>query len=125
MKRVYLQGDAPARAMGEDLASWYVPNGDGGMVPFSAFSATRWTMGSPVLERYNGMSAFEIVGEPAEGVSSGTAMDAIEKIIKQLPEGIGFGQGLVSLKLSAATSAVTLYKVLGGGDLERSAAAAL
>jgi len=90
VKRVYLQGDAPARAMGEDLASWYVRNGDGGMVPFSAFSATRWTMGSPVLERYNGMSAFEIVGEPAEGVSSGTAMDAIEKIIKQLPEGIGF-----------------------------------
>jgi len=90
VKRVYLQGDAPARAMGEDLANWYVRNGDGGMVPFSAFSATRWTMGSPVLERYNGMSAFEIVGEPAEGVSSGTAMDAIEKIIKQLPEGVGF-----------------------------------
>lgn len=31
-------------------------------------------------------------------------------------------QGLVSLRLSAATSAVTLYKVLGGGDLDRSPA---
>ncbi|MDY0037958.1 MAG: efflux RND transporter permease subunit [Zoogloea oleivorans] len=90
VKRVYLQGDAPARAMGEDLASWYVRNGEGGMVPFSAFSSTSWTTGSPQLERYNGMSAFEIVGEPAEGVSSGTAMNAIEAIIKQLPEGIGF-----------------------------------
>jgi hydrophobe/amphiphile efflux-1 (HAE1) family protein len=90
VKRVYLQGDAPARAMGEDLASWYVRNGEGGMVPFSAFSATSWTTGSPQLERYNGMAAFEIVGEPAEGVSSGTAMNAIEAIIKQLPEGVGF-----------------------------------
>jgi hydrophobe/amphiphile efflux-1 (HAE1) family protein len=90
VKRVYLQGDAPARAMGEDLASWYVRNGAGGMVPFSAFSASSWTTGSPQLERYNGMAAFEIVGEPAEGVSSGTAMNAIEAIIKQLPEGVGF-----------------------------------
>ncbi len=90
VKRVYLQGDAPARSMGEDLASWYVRNGEGGMVPFSAFSSTRWTLGSPQLERYNGMAAFEIVGEPAEGVSSGTAMTAVEKIMSQLPEGIGF-----------------------------------
>ena len=90
VKRVYLQGDAPARAMGEDLANWYVRNGEGGMVPFSAFSSTSWTMGSPQLERYNGMAAFEIVGEPAEGVSSGTAMNAIEAIIKQLPEGVGY-----------------------------------
>ena len=90
VKRVYLQGDAPARAMGEDLANWYVRNGEGGMVPFSAFSSTSWTMGSPQLERYNGMAAFEIVGEPAEGVSSGTAMNAIEAIIGQLPEGVGY-----------------------------------
>jgi len=90
VKRVYLQGDAPARAMGEDLAGWHVRNGNGEMVPFAAFTASRWTMGSPALERYNGMAAYEIVGEPAEGVSSGTAMNAIEAIIRQLPEGIGF-----------------------------------
>ncbi|MBN9697427.1 MAG: efflux RND transporter permease subunit, partial [Zoogloea sp.] len=90
VKRVYLQGDAPARSMGEDLANWYVRNGEGGMVPFSAFSSTRWSLGSPQLERYNGMAAFEIVGEPAEGISSGTAMQAIEKIMAQLPDGIGF-----------------------------------
>ncbi len=90
VKRVYLQGDAPARSMGEDLAGWHVRNGNGEMVPFAAFTSSRWTMGSPALERYNGMAAYEIVGEPAEGVSSGTAMDAIEAIIRQLPEGIGF-----------------------------------
>ncbi|GLT22587.1 multidrug efflux RND transporter permease subunit [Zoogloea oryzae] len=90
VKRVYLQGDAPARAMGEDLAGWHVRNGNGEMVPFAAFTASRWTMGSPALERYNGMAAYEIVGEPAEGVSSGTAMNTIEAIIRQLPEGIGF-----------------------------------
>jgi hydrophobe/amphiphile efflux-1 (HAE1) family protein len=90
VKRVYLQGDAPARAMGEDLNQWFVRNSNGDMVPFTVFTGSKWTMGSPQLERYNGMSAFEIVGEPATGVSSGTAMNAIEAIIKQLPEGIGF-----------------------------------
>ncbi|MCE1185740.1 MAG: efflux RND transporter permease subunit [Rhodocyclales bacterium] len=90
VKRVYLQGDAPARAMGEDLNQWFVRNSNGDMVPFNVFTSSKWTMGSPQLERYNGMSAFEIVGEPAAGVSSGTAMDAIEAIIKQLPEGIGY-----------------------------------
>ena len=46
--------------------------------------------GSPRLERYSGMSSYEIVGSAAEGVSSGDAMAAVEEIIKQLPQGIGY-----------------------------------
>ncbi len=90
VKRVYLQGDAPARAMGEDIARWHVRNGNGEMVPFAAFSSTSWSMGPPLLERYNGMAAFEIVGEPAAGVSSGVAMQAVEAIVARLPSGIGY-----------------------------------
>ena len=45
--------------------------------------------GSPRLERYNGSSALEIVGEAASGVSTGTAMAEMEKLVSQLPTGFG------------------------------------
>jgi multidrug efflux pump subunit AcrB len=64
-----------------------VRNNSGEMVPFSAFSSSRWTFGSPLLERYNGISSLEIVGEPATEVSSGDAMLLVEDLVRQLPEG--------------------------------------
>src|SRR5271169_4561310 len=51
LKRVYVQGDAPSRMLPEDLGTWYVRNGTGQMVPFSAFANGEWTYGSPKLER--------------------------------------------------------------------------
>ena len=90
VKKVYVQGDAPYRMLPQDIQRWHVRNSDGEMVPFSAFSSTEWSYGSPRLERYSGMSSYEIVGSAAEGVSSGDAMAAVEDIIKQLPAGISY-----------------------------------
>ncbi len=71
VKKVYVQGEANARMMPEDLNKWYVRNSSGTMVPFSAFATGEWTYGSPRLERYNGVSSVNIQGTPAPGVSSG------------------------------------------------------
>ncbi|PYA57143.1 hydrophobe/amphiphile efflux-1 family RND transporter, partial [Serratia marcescens] len=71
------------------INKWYVRNSAGGMVPFSAFASSHWEYGSPRLERYNGSSALEIVGEAANGVSTGTAMAEMEKLVSQLPTGFG------------------------------------
>lgn len=89
VKKVYVQSDAPYRMQPDDINRWYVSNSNGGMVPFSAFASTEWTYGSPRLERYNGSSSLEIVGEAAQGVSTGTAMDIMESLVSQLPSGIG------------------------------------
>jgi len=59
------------------------------MVPFSAFASSYWSYGSPRLERYNGVPAMEIQGEAAPGVSSGEAMIEIERLVDELPQGIG------------------------------------
>ncbi|MCM5338677.1 efflux RND transporter permease subunit, partial [Escherichia coli] len=59
------------------------------MVPFSAFSSSRWEYGSPRLERYNGLPSMEILGQAAPGKSTGTAMDIMESLVKQLPNGFG------------------------------------
>ncbi len=85
VKKVYVQAESDSRMMPEDLNKWYVRNNSGDMVPFSAFATGEWTYGSPRLERYNGVSAKNIQGSPAPGVSSGEAMQAMEEIVAKLP----------------------------------------
>ncbi|MFJ6326384.1 MULTISPECIES: efflux RND transporter permease subunit [unclassified Rhizobium] len=87
VKPVYVQADKNFRMQPEDFGRWYVRNSSGDMVPFSAFSSGDWTYGSPRLERYNGSSAVEIQGAAAPGVSSGDAMNEIDKIMATLPPG--------------------------------------
>ncbi|MFG0381292.1 efflux RND transporter permease subunit [Pseudomonas sp. zbq_18] len=90
VKKVYLQGVSSARMNPEDLDKWFVRNDAGQMVPFSAFASGKWVYGAPKLSRYNGVSAIEILGEPAPGYSSGDAMAAVEEITRQLPAGVGY-----------------------------------
>ncbi|MET1114680.1 MAG: efflux RND transporter permease subunit [Comamonas sp.] len=90
VKRVYVQGDAPFRMLPQDIGQWTVRNDKGEMVPFSSFSSTSWTYGSPQLQRYNGSPSYEFVGDAAPGISSGAAMDAVEKMMLQMPVGIGY-----------------------------------
>src|SRR2546429_1535670 len=42
------------------------------------------------LMRYNGNPAYEMEGRAASGVSSGTAMQIVEDILRTLPAGIGY-----------------------------------
>ncbi|TBU89796.1 efflux RND transporter permease subunit [Stutzerimonas kirkiae] len=90
VKKVYMQGEASARMNPEDLEKWFVRNDQGEMVPFSAFTTGEWVYGSPKLTRYNGVSAFEILGEAAPGYSTGDAMEAVEEIMAKLPAGVGY-----------------------------------
>ncbi|KHN90066.1 multidrug efflux RND transporter permease [Pectobacterium actinidiae] len=87
VKRVYIQGNAGSRVTPEDLNKWYIRNGDGTMVPFSAFGSGEWVYGSPRFERFNGISAVNIMGSPATGYSSGDAVQAVKDIVSTLPDG--------------------------------------
>jgi len=110
LKRVYIQGDASSRMLPQDLGSWYVRNGSGQMVPFSAFANELWTSGSPKLERYNGLSSVEILGEPAPGRSTGEAMTEMERLAAKLPQGIGYDwTGLSYEEKQAGSKALFLY----------------
>ena len=87
VKRVYVQGDAPFRSRPEDLAQWYVRGSGDQMVPFSAFASTSWSTAPSTTSRFNGLMAYEFSGTPAPGVSSGTAMDVMEELARQV-EGV-------------------------------------
>ncbi len=88
VKQVRVQGMTKDRMTENDLKKWYVKSSSGNMVPFSAFVTMEWTYGSPRLERFNGLSAMEIQGAAAPGVSTGQAMNEIERLAKEvLPPG--------------------------------------
>ncbi|NDL63687.1 efflux RND transporter permease subunit [Acerihabitans arboris] len=87
VKKVYIQGRASARVTPEDLNQWYFRNSSGQMVPFSAFGSGEWVYGSPRYDRFNGSSAMEIMGSPADGYSSGDAVKAVSEIAAKLPKG--------------------------------------
>ncbi|MDG1437843.1 MAG: efflux RND transporter permease subunit, partial [Emcibacteraceae bacterium] len=89
IKKVYIQGDTEFRMKPEDLNEWYVRNNNGEMIPFNNFSTVNWEFAASKLERFNGSGSLNIQGSPAAGVSSGVAMEEIEKIIETLPDGIG------------------------------------
>ena len=110
IKRVYAQADAPFRMQPEDLGRLYLRNSRGGLVPFSAVASGRWIYGPPRLERYNGVPAMNIQGEPAPGYSSGDAMRAMEELTSKLPAGVAYQwTGLSYQELMAQSQAGLLY----------------
>ena len=112
VKKVYVQGQVDSRISPQDFDKWYVRNNKGEMVKFSAFASGYWTYGSPKLERYNGIPAVEIQGEPAPGHSTGEAMAEAEKILAQLPPGIGIQfTGISYEERSAGSQAPALYAI--------------
>jgi multidrug efflux pump len=85
VKRVYVQGDAPYRSQPNDIDQWFVRNSQGDMVPFSSFAQTSWKTTPTSVSRFLGYPSYEIQGQGAPGVSSGTAMDIITQLATQVP----------------------------------------
>jgi multidrug efflux pump subunit AcrB len=81
------------------------------MVPFSAIAHAHWVSASPRLERYNGEPSVEILGMAKPGTaSSGQAMAIMEKLVSQLPRGIGYEwTGLSLQERQASGQTVQLY----------------
>ncbi|MBW8845466.1 MAG: efflux RND transporter permease subunit, partial [Burkholderiales bacterium] len=113
VKKVFLQADAPFRMLPGDVDHWFVRNASGTMVPFSAFSTASWTSGSPRLERYNGVPSVEILGMALPGtLSSGQALDLVERHAAELPPGIGYEwTGVSRQEREAGGHAALLYAV--------------
>ncbi|WP_439526449.1 efflux RND transporter permease subunit [Roseovarius mucosus] len=87
IKRVYVQGEADARAQPTDIDKWRVRNASGGLVPFSNFAEGRWDYGAQGLYRYNGIPSVQLQGSPAPGVSTGEAMAEMERLVAELGQG--------------------------------------
>ncbi|WP_407437290.1 efflux RND transporter permease subunit [Lelliottia sp.] len=112
VKKVYAQAAAQFRMLPGDINNLYVRSANGEMVPFSAFSSSRWVSGSPRLERYNGMPSMEILGESAPSKSTGEAMVMMERLANKLPSGIGYDwTGMSYQERLSGNQAPALYAI--------------
>ncbi|GBQ85622.1 multidrug efflux pump acriflavin resistance protein AcrB/AcrD/AcrF [Gluconacetobacter johannae DSM 13595] len=110
VKQVYIQGEPDARMLPGDLDKWYLRNVTNGLVPFNAFASGKWIVGPQKVEDYNGLNAFEILGQPAPGYSTGAAVTAIQEALAKLPPGIGYEwTGLSFEQMASGSSTGPLY----------------
>ncbi|MBE7711023.1 MAG: efflux RND transporter permease subunit [Cyanobacteria bacterium SIG31] len=97
--RVYMQADAPYRATMGDLNKVYVKNNQGKMLPITSVITTKNIVGPYKLTRFNMYPAITINGTPANGVSSGKAMEEMEILSdKNLPKDMSYAWSGTSLQ---------------------------
>jgi len=111
-KKVFIQADAKYRSEQEDIERIHIRNNQGQMVPLASFTTGHWTLGSPRLERYNGVPSFEILGEAAPGRSSGEAMAEMERIFRTLPPGVDYAWTSLSYQEKLSGSQAPLLYAL-------------
>ena len=90
IRRVQMQAEADTRRTPDDLLRLPVKNARGDMIPLAEIATAKWIVGSPKLDRYNGLPSMKIAGNPAPGRSTGEALLAMEDVASKLPPGIGF-----------------------------------
>jgi hydrophobe/amphiphile efflux-1 (HAE1) family protein len=89
--QVNVQGEAADRGDIPDIWQIYVRNSTGQMVPIRSIASLRIVTGPQVITRYNNYRSVTVNGGPAAGVSSGTAIAAMEELSKStLPAGYSY-----------------------------------
>ena len=120
--RVYVQADQQYRAKPADLGQLYVRSQTGQLVRLDAIVRFSEVTAPQVISHFNLFRSAEITGNAAPGVSSGQALDEMERIARQsLPPGFDFawaGQSLEEKKSGAqagllfGVSLILVYLVL-------------
>ena len=97
--RVYMQGDDAFRSKPSDMDKIFVRNQNGKMVPMSAVVTVKDIVGPYTLTRFNMYRAVTINGSAAPGVSSGVAMNTMEKLSNTiLPKDMTFAWSGTSMQ---------------------------
>jgi hydrophobic/amphiphilic exporter-1 (mainly G- bacteria), HAE1 family len=89
--QVYVQAESQFRLQPDDLLNLYVQSQDKQMVPIGAVAHLGEEVGPSLITLYNLYPSATIIGAPANGVSSGQALTAMEDIAKRtLPSDVGY-----------------------------------
>jgi multidrug efflux pump subunit AcrB len=86
--QVNVQAEGVDRRGVDDIYRINVRNAEGKMVPLRSLLEARVVVGPPALIRYNNLRAVTVQGSPAQGISSGQALQAMEAVAaRTLPAG--------------------------------------
>ena len=86
--QVQVQAEGADRRSIDDIYRINVRNAEGKMIPLRSLVEIRVVVGPPALIRYNNLRAATVQGGPAEGISSGQALRAMDEVAaRTLPSG--------------------------------------
>ncbi len=109
--RVLLQAEGDYRQRPEDLSFYFVRNRDGEMVPLTTIASLEPVLGPSSIQHFNLKRSVSISGEASEGYASGDAIQAMEELSKNLPQGYEFswaGQSLQEIQAGNLAGAIFL-----------------
>lgn len=82
--QVNLQAEGEFRSQPEDLRRVFVRSQNNEMVPLSALVTLERTADADILNRYNLALAARLLGDPAQGFTTGQAKQALEEVVADL-----------------------------------------
>ena len=108
--RVMIQGTVESRMNEDGLTNIYVRTA-GGMAPVSEFCTLKRVYGPSNITRFNLFTSIAINATPADGYSSGQAIQAAEEVAKHvLPQGYGYEfSGLTRSEKEASNSTAMIF----------------
>ena len=108
--RVMIQGTVESRMNEDGLTNIYVRTA-GGMAPVSEFCTLKRVYGPSNITRFNLFTSIAISATPADGYSSGQAIQAAEEVAKQvLPQGYGYEfSGLTRSERESSNSTALIF----------------
>ena len=111
--RVMVQASPQYRLDTESLNNIYVRTEGGEMAPIGQFLTLTRIYGSEQLSRFNLFPSISVSGTPAEGYSTGQAIQAIRRTATRvLPEGYGYEFGGMTREEASAQNTTTLVFVI-------------
>jgi len=112
--QVYVQAEGDYRTQAKNLGQFYVLNSSNQMVPLSAVTSVRATLGPEFTMRYNLHEAAQINAAAKPGVSSEQAMKAMEEVFNEtMPAGMGFDYMGMSFQEKVAQEGVSPMVIFG------------
>ena len=109
--QVLMSADSMYRKRPDDIGRIFVRSDRGTMVPVSAFAKIEYSSGPDSLDRFNNLPAVKMLGAGAPGISSGEAIEEVERIAAQaLPGDMSLDWSGASFqeKRSSGTSGLAL-----------------
>jgi hydrophobe/amphiphile efflux-1 (HAE1) family protein len=114
--QVNIQGNVQDRSDLSALWRIYIRNSSGNEVPLRSIASARIVLGPQTISRYNNYRSITINGSPAPGVSSGTALAAMQEVSERtLPDGYTFewtGTAYQEHEASGQTSVILALAIL-------------
>lgn len=107
--KVSMQSESAFRESPDNLRDVFVRSNNGDLIPISSLVTFERIIGADVLERFNLFPAAMLMGDAAQGYSSGDALKAIEEVANQvLPQGysIAFSGSSYQEKNAGGTGAI-------------------